>query len=458
MSELLRGAARVGSALRELTRMHYRDDIQHARNRDALAFMRLPARTIRAEVATVLDRANPEEDVARFVLQQISAAFNIRGIMDRVPAYNNLPPENLIGKELRDRQSNMPIRIATVMGDDSVPTSKDSDAAYDLGKKLAQAGTIAVCYTTRGILLPFLKGMIDHGGLTVGILSRKQTETHADHLSTKDGLIRLPIVAPYGEGALRTTIASMSGRMILVLNGLKDRASLRCAMDAAYGGTPVVFVGKDRNLPIPMRHPLQSFTSWERAFDTIDERLFLRDPEDAVEEAYQYLNSPRTPISVLASTKSKAGKNISRAKTAQIEKLVEGLAKEGCYTITGAGPGDMAIVARIARQYKALAVGIAFFRTYLAINPYIDVPIVGNLKMERSDIMALSSVATINLGGSHATADEIVSALQFRKPVINCVRTFDTPFFGRLRKRGAPPIVSATTPEETLLLLRKLIS
>ncbi len=129
-----------------------------------------------------------------------------------------------------------------------------------------------------------------------------------------------------------------------------------------------------------------------------------------------------------------------------------------CFPITGSGPGDMLTIARTAHREQTLTLGIAFFRTYLAINPFVDVAIIGNLKMERADFMALSSVATVNLGGSHATADEIISARQFGKPLINCVPEFDTGYFRQIGGRTSAPLLSASSPDETINILRRLIS
>jgi len=461
MAGVMKTAGIVGCAVRELARLHYRDDIQHRRNPDVIRFMKTPTSTIRLEIADLLRAGLPEhEDRARFILQRIAARFNMNGILDRVPEYVNALPENLIRKGIHERTSNLPAKIISVMGSDQIPDSRDSDAAYELGKILAKAGIVVVCHKTNGILVPFLRGMTENGGLTVGILSEEQARAHKNHISENSGLIKLPVVTPYENGSLRTTIAAMSGRIIIILNGEKDSSSIRATMDAAYSGTPVIFIGQKpgrikHDFPKPIDHPLQVQVPWERAFKEIEERLFLDGEIDGV---YHYFDQPRTPISVLASTKSSDSENIYRVTTEVVERVVTGLCDLNCFPITGSGPGDMQTVARSAHQKGALTLGLAFFRTFLASNPYIDIPIIGNLKMERADFMALSSVATINLGGSHATVDEIVSAIQFGKPVISCVPDFNIDYFKQLGGRTSAPIFSASSPDKTIEILRRLIA
>ena len=457
MAAILNTAARVGCVIRELARMQYRDGIQHGTNLEAMRFMTMPASIITHEVANLLQaKLTDNEAEARTILENVASKFKLDAILERVSAYNNLPPERIILREIKDRISNLPAKTITVMGGDKILDSRSSDAAYELGKKLAEAGVVAVCDKTTGMLTPFLRGMSDQKGLTVGILSEEQVRVHRDHISETSGLIKLPVVTPYNNGTLRTTIAAMSGRIILVLDGTSDSASLRAAMDAAYGGTHVIFIGENNQLPKPMAHPLQSHVRWEDAFEEVKARLFM---DGDVDKAYHYLSGsgPRTPISVLASTKSQTSENIYRVESDFLEKVVAGMCDTGCFPITGSGPGDMLAIARAAQKKETMTLGIAFFRTYLAINPHIDIAVIGNLKMERADFMTLSSVATINLGGSHATADEIVSARQFGKPLINCVPEFDVEYFRGIGGRSSSPLLSATTPEETLMMLRGII-
>lgn len=478
-------AERAGMAIREALRLNARNIVQHHHEKPTKQSQRLvdflcrPGRVLVEEIATYftdhpsLSSGIPEDpaecqkiaqDLIVHITKEHLLSSNGSPLEDGhlglpIDEYKGFTFEKLLTKTLFDRVSNMPDRIVSVVGSLRQPTSEEADQAYTLGKRFAETGIIVLALENSGIMYPLLKGLRDHGGMSVGILRDTQIRMYRSHIDDESELITLPFVTPFqrftgGESIERAAIAAASGRTTVVLNGREDVNSYRCVMTAAYFGVPVILY----NTPLihASKHALQTSCPLDEVFNSVERHLCLT---DEIDENYSYFNGDRarTPISVLAGTSYPKQPSRVHVSREFVQEFSRRLSENDCFSITGGGPGPMADVSLSAHD-RALTTAFNFFRTYLASNGGVDIPIVSGKKTERSDLMTLSSVLTVNLGGSHATFDELLSVRGYDKDIVNCAPGFESDFLAGFHgHRGASKIWDVESPSEAIAKIMRQI-
>ena len=434
--------------VKEFARIAYRDKIQHAKDQRPIDFMKADIRGLANGIQEkVLDEFSPEE-VPDQLLNYVEKEYDLDEIGNQVLEYKGLFPQKLIARDLQ-RSSDMPTRLVAVMGSTGRVGTEMFNQCREFGRKLAEHGIVPVVTETNGVMEPVLEGVRSANGLSIGILAERDIQIKDGTIRDSSGLISLPVVHSDSEQTIRSTIAAMSGRAVVIINS-DDPLTMRvrAAMTAAYGAIPTFLV--NTNLPNVAQHPLQVKTSLDRLFRNLSVYIDTTPPEDG--NNFDYLREDmKHPVSIFAGTKYDEYQ-ASPEYTAEVAKL---LSENGFFTVTGAGPGAMETIARAA-QPKSLTLGLNFFPTYLSSNAFVDVPIVSNLKMERSDMMNLSSIAAVNLGGAHATFDEMASARRMGRPIINCVpRSFPSAFFSDITSyRADAPIFQEEDPQKILQRLK----
>lgn len=440
----------LATGCKEIVRLLGRDQIQHNFSRPIVNFMRAPLGELTADIGSITHNVATQE-VPGIVLSYLEQKTGIPVTAWRLSEYKSKSALSVMEKELI-REGDLPTRMLTLSGSVSRPSRAEESECYKLGVKLAKARLIAVVSSKDGMMRPVLEGIRDNNGLSIGILSERDVKEQSGSIIDTDGLISLPIVVPStGDDMLKNVVAAMSGRIHVSLNkknGTMD--NVRALMVAAYNGIPSLLVNS--SLPSVARHPLQSAVTYDSLWTGIEKYLDPGSIEDS--ENYGFVQEARrVPISIFAGSKYDANQ-VTRGFAERLGAL---MAKNHFLTITGAGPGAMNDVARCAQPH-CLTVGMNLCPTYISTNPYIDIPIVGNMKLERSKWMAASSFATINLGGSHTTFDELVATREMGKPIINCMEHFSTDFLRRITSsRRNAPVLSASSPSKALQLLQSLL-
>ena len=100
------------------------------------------------------------------------------------------------------------IRIGVIGG--ASPEPKYRQIAYDVGKRIAERGTILVCGGLGGVMEAAARGAKKAGGLTVGILpgnSHEEANVHID----------VPIAT--GLGYSRNSLVAMNADVLIAVNG-----------------------------------------------------------------------------------------------------------------------------------------------------------------------------------------------------------------------------------------------
>jgi len=101
-------------------------------------------------------------------------------------------------------------RIIGVMGGGSA-TDADAEAAYELGRRIAQQGWILLNGgRAAGIMDASARGAAEHGGLTVGILPDETDAGASEH-------IRIPVMTGMGSG--RNVINVLSSHAVVACPG-----------------------------------------------------------------------------------------------------------------------------------------------------------------------------------------------------------------------------------------------
>lgn len=107
--------------------------------------------------------------------------------------------------------------IIGVMGPGENATPDDNEMAYDLGRAIAQCGWITLTGgRSFGIMDASLKGAVEEGGLTIGILPGDSDKNSSDHAQIK-------IVTSMGSG--RNYISVLTSHVIVVLGMAAGTAS-----------------------------------------------------------------------------------------------------------------------------------------------------------------------------------------------------------------------------------------
>lgn len=454
-----RPARYVAGALKQLAAHYYRNALQHGQNSIAEQFMREPivdlSERIRGHIpdlAAITPDAQGNVPSLRNVLPFLP---KLECFVAPVSEYDDYDPAQLIWNQALYRKSDLPVRMLSVIGSERRPSNVEEDALISLGRELAAHRIVVVVENTHGFLEPFLQGFKDMGGLSIGIMHKREVNVDSVSITDPDGLITFPVVGLKDSESLdRTIMTLMSGRATLALGGNERFLEmLEVASHEAYFPCPTILINVPEFTNQEYRHNLQEYVGFEQAVG----RILNFIPSDSgmpKDDNYYYLQTdPRkTPVSIFCGTSYKA----NHATREFTERLAARLADEEFVTITGSGPAAMADFARFA-QAKSLTVGVNFFPTFLCANPYIDIPIVSNAKMERSDEMVLSANSIIYLGGSSASGAEMARTRRFAKPVINCSPTFDMEDLnGYPSKRGLCPFVNMNDPEEAMRFLLRL--
>jgi uncharacterized protein (TIGR00725 family) len=122
------------------------------------------------------------------------------------------------------------IRIGVIGG--ASPEPKYRQIAYDVGKQIAEKGTILVCGGLGGVMEAAARGAKKAGGFTVGILpgnSHEEANVHID----------VPIAT--GLGYSRNSLVAMNADVLIAVNGQFGTLS-----EIAYGniyGKKVIGIG-----------------------------------------------------------------------------------------------------------------------------------------------------------------------------------------------------------------------
>ncbi len=437
MIDTLKTAARIGCAIREIARFNdaQRECLQHSGDRRVLDFFKMPSHEFTGEIAGLLGKNSDLKPFLETLQKQFLDKFRI--ILNPISAYKpeKLSIEKILGKEIA-RISNLPCQMVTIVdGGSSIHSSADADIAYNLGAALAKHGIAVVCFQTSGILQPLLNGLIKNGGLSIGVLARKS--------ALDNHLLKVTIITPPLRSIAAMT-ATLSGRLLVVFRGNHDPIADDCLHAAAYKGIPSVII--DANLPKSAKSPLQSHLSIkdeEKITKTIESNLFI-DPDQG-----HLFHADFLPVSFFAGTRFSP----THPSENTLTEFAKALWKNKFYTIGGGGPGPMATIDTELYSH-AITVGICFFSTYLASNPFTVLPIVSGYEKESRDMMVLSSVASINFGGSDTTWREVDSARYYERTLINCnPLSFPT---RDIRKRGSGAIYTPTSLDETIKILKKI--
>lgn len=83
-------------------------------------------------------------------------------------------------------------------------------AAYAVGRHIAQRGAILICGGLGGVMEGAAKGAFEHGGLTVGILPGSDADTANPY-------VKLPI--PTGLGHARNILIVQSSQVVVAIDG-----------------------------------------------------------------------------------------------------------------------------------------------------------------------------------------------------------------------------------------------
>ncbi|HKZ39382.1 MAG TPA: TIGR00725 family protein, partial [Candidatus Hodarchaeales archaeon] len=128
------------------------------------------------------------------------------------------------------RNKNRKIQIGVI--GDSVCTPAQANAAYELGRHLAEKGVAVVCGGRTGIMEAVSKGMTEFHGLVIGILP-----SHDGH----DANPYVSIVIPTGMGWTRNSLVAMSSDAVIAIGG--KVGTLSEIAFAWMWGKPIVVLG-----------------------------------------------------------------------------------------------------------------------------------------------------------------------------------------------------------------------
>ncbi len=138
------------------------------------------------------------------------------------------------------------IRVAVIGG--SKASKEALDQAYEVGRRIAEAGAVLICGGLGGVMEAASRGARDGGGLTVGILpgaSPADANLHID----------LPIAT--GLGYTRNSLIAMNADVLIAVDGEYGTLS-----EIAYGriyGKKVIGLGTwDIKGVIPARTPAEA--------------------------------------------------------------------------------------------------------------------------------------------------------------------------------------------------------
>ncbi len=157
--------------------------------------------------------------------------------------------------------------IVGVMGPGGGATDKDKSTAYELGQKIAQhSWTLLTGGRSEGVMEASMKGAVEAGGTTIGILPGTSPAGMSDY-------VQIPIFT--GMGHARNVINIHSSRLTFAC-GLGAGTSSEISL-ALKTGTPVILL---RQSPDTITYYQQLSTTLLHPAD---------DPDDAVAKAYRLL-------------------------------------------------------------------------------------------------------------------------------------------------------------------------
>ncbi|MHA1590433.1 MAG: TIGR00725 family protein [Candidatus Njordarchaeales archaeon] len=143
------------------------------------------------------------------------------------------------------------------------------------------------------------------------------------------------------------------------------------------------------------------------------------------------------------------------------EKLGEELAKRGYAIICGGRGGVMEAVAKGAKKYGGLTIGILPGFDKSEANPYIDVVIPTGLGWARNSIVALAADIIVAIGGKSGTLSEIAYAWMYGKKII-AVKNFggwaQKLAGSRIDERRDDFILPATTVKEVISYISSFLN
>lgn len=425
LSNVAKTAARIGYGFKEVVRLFHRNSLSHNRHTDLHGFMRTDTNVIQELIMDHLERSpsvHPLDHVSS-IMHHLIGKFCIPELKpdSLIWQYRNVTAEALLKKEIL-RDSNLPAQMVTIVGGAQDAIGAERDVLYDLGKRFALAGIVVVCGQTQGYIAPFLEGFKAEEGLSIGVLPLDQKAMSPEgKVLAKSDLIKLPIFSSYSGGVIYNMLM-MSGRAIVGL-GIREEDILpnRVLFMGSYYAAPT-FVSV--NSFVHDVAALVNKVPMENILSQVLRTIFHHPEIDP-----RYRGEVGIGISVLAGTEYNPG---DPAKV-DVISLSRMLAEQGTFTITGGGPGPMEDVAEGAQD--KLAVAMNFFSSCLSANRAVHIPVVSNLKHERSDLMTCSAAATLCLGGAMSTGDETYSVFEAGQNMVVMTERFHPRTYGSMGNR-----------------------
>ena len=123
------------------------------------------------------------------------------------------------------------LQILVIGNSDDGCTTEHEKAAYEIGRRIAEAGAVLISGGLGGVMRASCRGSHDAGGLAVGILPQ---ENHAAANEFCD------IVIPTGMGLTRDFVDAMAADGIIIVGGGAGTLSEACA--GYMHGRPMVAV------------------------------------------------------------------------------------------------------------------------------------------------------------------------------------------------------------------------
>jgi uncharacterized protein (TIGR00725 family) len=136
-------------------------------------------------------------------------------------------------------------------------TSEGYEAAFEIGKRVAERGAILVCGGLGGVMEAGAKGAVEAGGLTVGILPGVSADE-------ANAFIRIPL--PTGMGHARNALVVRASNVLIAVEG-------------GYGTLSEIA------LALKMGKPVIGWSTWKG----VPGVQYESTPMDAVEAAFRLL-------------------------------------------------------------------------------------------------------------------------------------------------------------------------
>jgi uncharacterized protein (TIGR00725 family) len=148
------------------------------------------------------------------------------------------------------------------------------------------------------------------------------------------------------------------------------------------------------------------------------------------------------------------GEGMATPEVLEVAEMVgREIGRRGYSLVCGGLGGVMEAACRGARAAGANTIGILPGDSYLAANPYVQIPIVTGLGEARNVLVVKSSRALIAIGGRYGTLSEIALALKLGIPVVG-LQTWELVRKGEID----PGIVIAASAAEAVELVEVMVN